>query len=94
MEQETGTIQGTVRRFDPTKGYGFIQVEGIPEDIFVYHASIKMLGFRTLDAGDVVEFRLARGEKGLKAEDVVKVDAVSKSPQALPEPGNEASSDA
>lgn len=75
-QQQGATIRGTVRRFDASKGYGFIQVEGIPEDIFVYHAYIKMLGFRTLSPGDVVEFRLSRSEKGLKAEDVVKVDAV------------------
>lgn len=76
LQKQGAKIRGTVRRFDASKGYGFIQAEGVPEDIFVYHAYIKMLGFRTLSPGDVVEFRLSRSEKGLKAEDVVKVDAV------------------
>lgn len=84
MNQPTdaeGMMTGTVRRFDNARGYGFIRVEGIPEDIFVHQQSIKMQGFRTLNDGDVVRFRIARDEKGWKARDVVRVSSV---PEAEP----------
>src|SRR6185436_20884538 len=73
MDNEGKLMTGVVRKFDDTKGYGFIRVEGITEDIFVHHQSIKMDGFRTLAVGDNVQFRISRDAKGLKAKDVVKV---------------------
>lgn len=75
MEDSEGMMTGTVRRFDNARGYGFIRVPGIPEDIFVHQQSIKMQGFRTLNDGDVVRFRIAKDEKGWKAKDVVRVSA-------------------
>lgn len=76
------TMTGTVRKFDDAKGYGFIRADGVPEDIFVYHTAIKMEGYRTLVSGDVVQFKLSRGEKGFKAEEVLKVGVA---PPAAPE---------
>ena len=73
MENEEKLMTGVVRKFDDERGYGFIRVEGITEDIFVHHQSIKMDGFRTLAVGDNVQFRISRDAKGLKAKDVVKV---------------------
>lgn len=67
-------LRGVVKRFDDAKGYGFVKSEGIPEDIFVHFRSIKMKGFRTLAPGDVIEFRLQRDEKGMKAVEVVRVE--------------------
>lgn len=81
MDDSEGLMTGTVRRFDNARGYGFIRVEGIPEDIFVHQQSIKMSGFRTLSDGDVVRFRISRDQKGWKARDVVKV-----SPETAPTP--------
>lgn len=75
MENEGKLMTGVVRKFDDERGYGFIRVEGITEDIFVHHQSIKMDGFRTLAVGDNVQFRISRDEKGLKAKDVVKVSS-------------------
>jgi len=72
-EENAKSMIGTVRSFDDSRGYGFIRVEGVPEDIFVHHQSIKMSGFRSLSPGDTVEFRIARDEKGWKARDVVRV---------------------
>jgi len=72
-----------VRRFDDAKGYGFIRVEGITEDVFVHQKSIKMGGFRTLSPGDIVQFKLSHGEKGLKAEEVMKVGV--EQPQETPQ---------
>lgn len=72
-----GVLEGTVRAFDNKKGYGFIRVEGNPEDIFVHQREIKMDGYRTLDPGDSVQFKLRRDEKGFKAFDVVRTHAVA-----------------
>ncbi len=67
-------LNGVVKRFDDQRGFGFIRTEGIPEDIFVHHTAIKMQGFRTLQTGDTVEFRIQRDDKGLKAVDVTRID--------------------
>ena len=63
---------GTVKWFSDPKGYGFIKQEGVAEDIFVHHTAIKMEGFRTLAAGDMVEFELKKDEKGMKAINVMR----------------------
>lgn len=73
----TSVLKGSVRAFDNQKGYGFIRMEGNPEDIFVHQREIRMEGYRTLDPGDDVEFKLRRDAKGLKAFDVVRVKAVA-----------------
>ncbi len=73
----TNTLTGTVRSFDNKKAYGFIRVEGNPEDIFVHQRQIRMEGYRSLDAGDTVEFRLRRDERGLSAYDVTRIHAVT-----------------
>jgi len=73
MEDGGKLMTGVVRRFDDGKGYGFIRVDGITEDVFVHQQSIKMNGFRTLSAGDTVQFRISKDEKGLKARDVTRI---------------------
>ena len=65
-------IQGTVKWFNATKGYGFIAREG-GEDVFVHHTAIKAEGYRSLNEGQRVEFTLERGPKGLQASNVVAV---------------------
>jgi len=65
-------VQGTVKWFNSTKGYGFIAREG-GEDVFVHHSAIQMEGYRTLTEGQRVEFTLERGPKGLQASNVVAV---------------------
>lgn len=63
---------GTVKWFNNSKGYGFIeQTEG--EDIFVHYSSINTEGFRTLEEGQAVEFTVVEGPKGLQADQVVSV---------------------
>ncbi len=65
-------MKGKVKWFNEKKGYGFITPdEG--EDVFVHHSSIKMEGFKMLAEGDEVEFNIIPGEKGSKAENVVRV---------------------
>ena len=63
--------QGTVKWFNDSKGYGFISQEA-GEDVFVHHTAIQMDGFRSLSEGDKVEFEVAKGPKGLQAQNVRK----------------------
>ena len=53
--------EGTVKWFNPEKGYGFIsQNDG--EDLFVHFSEIKMSGFKTLNEGDAVTFEVTEGQ--------------------------------
>lgn len=65
-------LKGKIKKFNNEKGYGFIIVEGY-NDIFVHYSEIKQEGYKTLNAGDSVEFELKETEKGLQAIDVVKI---------------------
>ena len=62
--------KGTVKWFNDTKGFGFIEQEGGGEDVFVHHSSIEMDGYRSLKEGQIVEFELAQADKGLRAANV------------------------
>jgi CspA family cold shock protein len=63
--------KGSVKWFDTKKGYGFIkQSEG--DDIFVHHSGITGEGFKSLRAGEEVEFEVSDGPKGPQAIKVVK----------------------
>jgi cold shock protein len=66
----TDRVNGTVKWFSASKGYGFIEREGGP-DVFVHFSAIKMDGFRTLREGQQVEFTIEQGPKGLQAADVM-----------------------
>ncbi|KPL84667.1 cold-shock protein [Thermanaerothrix daxensis] len=61
---------GTVKWFNGSKGYGFISREG-GNDVFVHFSAIRGDGYRTLEEGQVVEFSIERGPKGLQASNVV-----------------------
>jgi CspA family cold shock protein len=63
---------GTVKWFNNAKGFGFITHEE-GEDVFVHFRSITGDGYKTLDEGQQVEFKLSQGPKGLQAEEVAKV---------------------
>ncbi len=65
-------LTGTVKWFSPSKGYGFIGRED-GEDVFVHFSSIQMDGYRVLKQGQVVEFSVEEGPKGLQAAEVVPV---------------------
>ena len=64
--------EGTVKWFNPAKGYGFI-ASADDQEIFVHYSSISSEGFKTLAEGDAVRFDIVNGEKGLRAENVVPV---------------------
>ena len=61
---------GTVKWFNDAKGFGFITQEGGGEDLFCHHSAIQSDGFRSLQEGQKVEFDVARGPKGLQAQNV------------------------
>ena len=65
-------IQGTVKWFNSTKGFGFIARNGAP-DVFVHYSAIQGNGYRSLEEGQKVEFTLEQGPKGLQASNVVVV---------------------
>ena len=60
---------GTVKWFNNAKGYGFIEREG-GEDVFVHYRAIRGDGYRKLIDGQLVEYTIVEGQKGLQAEDV------------------------
>lgn len=62
-------VIGTVKWFNASKGFGFIEREGGP-DVFVHFSAIASAGFKTLDEGQKVEFTIEKGPKGLQAADV------------------------
>ncbi|RUM38520.1 MAG: cold-shock protein [Desulfobulbus sp.] len=65
-------LQGTVKWFNESKGFGFIeQEEG--KDIFVHYSAIQGEGFKTLNEGDKVEFDVVEGPKGPAAANVNKI---------------------
>lgn len=69
---------GKVKWFNNAKGYGFILPEGGGEDLFVHYSSIVMDGYRTLKAGQDVEFEVLEGPKGLHA---VNIQATGDAPE-------------
>jgi CspA family cold shock protein len=59
--------KGTVKWFNNSKGFGFIEPMGGGEDIFIHFSAIQMEGFKTLEPGAQVEFELVQGPKGQQA---------------------------
>jgi len=65
-------VQGIVRWFNNSKGYGFIGRDDGP-DVFVHYTAIVGEGYKTLNEGDKVEFEIVQGPKGPQASNVVKL---------------------
>ena len=61
--------QGTVKWFNASKGFGFIQRQS-GEDVFVHFSAIQSDGYKSLNDGQAVEFEVVKGPKGLQAANV------------------------
>ncbi|HHJ1299591.1 cold shock domain-containing protein CspD [Pseudomonas sp. P1B16] len=66
---------GKVKWFNNAKGYGFINEDGKSDDLFAHYSAIQMDGYKTLKAGQAVEFEIIQGPKGLHAVKIM--DAVT-----------------
>ena len=64
--------EGTVKWFNDSKGFGFIEKDG-GGDVFVHHTAIQAEGFKSLAEGARVQFEIVDGPKGQAAENVVQL---------------------
>jgi CspA family cold shock protein len=64
---------GTVKWFNPNKGFGFIAPEGSDQDIFVHITAVQQAGLDRLDEGDKVEFEIVEDRGKNKAENLKKI---------------------
>ena len=66
-------MQGTVKWFNESKGYGFITPDDGGQDLFVHFSEIQEDGYKTLREGDKVNFEKGQGKKGPQSTGVTKV---------------------
>lgn len=78
---------GTVKWFNNAKGYGFILSESGGGDLFVHYSSIQMAGYKTLRAGQQVDFDVQEGPKGPHA---INIRLAEGEAEAGPEPEEDA----
>jgi CspA family cold shock protein len=64
-------MEGAVKWFNNTKGYGFIGRDDGP-DVFVHYTAIVGEGYKTLNEGDAVQFEIVQGAKGPQAANVIR----------------------
>ncbi|PVZ19445.1 cold-shock DNA-binding protein family [Pseudomonas sp. URIL14HWK12:I9] len=70
--------KGKVKWFNNAKGYGFVNEDGKTEDLFAHYSAIQMEGYKTLKAGQPVQFDTVQGPKGLHAVNIqAQLEAVS-----------------
>jgi cold shock protein len=66
------TVTGTVKWFNESKGFGFIEQQSGP-DVFAHFSAISGSGFKTLAEGQKVQFTVTKGQKGPQAENIVVI---------------------
>jgi CspA family cold shock protein len=82
MQRDISMLSGKVKWFNNAKGYGFIVADGRDEDLFAHYSVIQMDGYKTLKAGQPVNFDIVQGPKGLHAVNIrsAAVEIVTPSP--------------
>ena len=75
-------VKGKVKWFSNVKGFGFLQSEASPKDVFVHYKSIEGEGYKTLRYQEEVEFELVDGDKGPHAEHVKRINKGKKAEDA------------
>ncbi len=65
-------MKGTIKMFNKEKGFGFIHSED-GSDVFFHYSSLEMEGFKTISAGQEVEFELEQSDRGARASHIVKI---------------------
>ena len=70
--------KGKVKWFSNVKGYGFLEKEGMEQDIFVHYSSIQGDKYKTLTEGEEVTFEIVQGERGPQAANVVRSGKAAK----------------
>ena len=68
----SGKVTGSVKWFNETKGFGFIEQQSGP-DVFAHFSAIAGDGFKTLTEGQAVQFTVTQGKKGPQAENIVAI---------------------
>jgi len=79
-QSQQGEVDGTVKWFNPDKGYGFLVADGGGDEVFVHYSAILGEGWRTLRPGSRVHFALIVGPKGRTAASVQTVGPVPTTP--------------
>ncbi len=82
-------LSGKVKWFNNAKGYGFILAEGRDEDLFAHYSAIQMDGYKTLKAGQPVNFEIIQGPKGLHAININPATANASTSSAQTAPSSE-----
>lgn len=81
-------LSGKVKWFNNAKGYGFIVADNSDEDLFAHYSAIQMDGYRTLKAGQAVNFNIVQGPKGLHAVEIRAAEASVATPAAAVSPAD------
>jgi cold shock protein len=68
----SNTVNGTVKWFNESKGFGFIE-QSSGQDVFAHFSAIVSSGFKTLTEGQQVEFTVTQGPKGPQAENIIAI---------------------
>lgn len=66
-------MRGTVKKFNPEKGFGFITTDD-QRDVFFHYSHLDMEGFKTIDPNTEVEFELVESDRGPQAHHIVRVE--------------------
>ncbi|MCJ8169084.1 cold shock domain-containing protein CspD [Atopomonas sediminilitoris] len=77
-------LSGKVKWFNNAKGYGFIIADGRDEDLFAHYSAIEMDGYKTLKAGQAVQFEIIQGPKGLHAVNIQAATQAATQSEAAP----------